>query len=170
MFLNNSCASSQREVCDLFSKYFGSVYNEDGIQSANVHDQPEGFDNSLILNSLSLTLEQVEKCLRGLDANKGPGPDGIPPSILKECCYGFKSPQTYLFNKSLSLGIFPECWKKSYLIPIFKSGRRNVIDNYRGIAILSAIPKLFELLVFNSIYFQLRTTTKQQYRYNNMVF
>jgi hypothetical protein len=37
--------------------------------------------------------------------------------------------------------------------PIFKNGRRNNVEDYRGVAILSAIPKRFELLVYRTIYF-----------------
>jgi Reverse transcriptase (RNA-dependent DNA polymerase) len=91
-----------------------------------------------------------------LDSKKGPGPDGIPPRILKECLKGLEKPLTMLFNLSLKSGIFPENWKTSYIVPIFKNGARDQIENYRGIAILSAIPKLFEKLVFDKIYFNLK--------------
>jgi hypothetical protein len=36
----------------------------------------------------------------------------------------------------------------SYVTPIFKIGRRNNVGDYRGVAILSAIPKCFEFLVY----------------------
>jgi hypothetical protein len=97
-------------------------------------------------------------CGLGLDASKGSEPDGIPPRILKSCFDGFKRPLTLLFNKSLSEGVFPESWKWSYVVPIFKGGKRNLIENYRGIAILSAMPKLFELLVFDSLFFHLKSS------------
>ena len=38
-------------------------------------------------------------------------------------------------------------WKKSYIIPLHKSGSLTNVSNYRGIAKLSAIPKLFEKLI-----------------------
>jgi hypothetical protein len=44
-------------------------------------------------------------------------------------------------------------WKVSYVTPIFKKGRHNSVDDYyRGVAILSAIPKRFELLVYKTMY------------------
>jgi Reverse transcriptase (RNA-dependent DNA polymerase) len=38
------------------------------------------------------------------------------------------------------------------LTPIFKSGERSDVNNYRGIAILSTLPKLFEKLVCEKLY------------------
>jgi DNA-binding transcriptional ArsR family regulator len=43
-------------------------------------------------------------------------------------------------------------WKLSYVTPTFKAGSRNDVTNYREIAILSAIAKLFELLIYKNMY------------------
>jgi hypothetical protein len=40
--------------------------------------------------------------------------------------------------------------------PIFKKGCRNNVEDYRGLAILSAIPKRFELLVYRTMYDDLK--------------
>lgn len=84
-----------------------------------------------------------------LDLNKGPGPDGLPPCMLVNCASTLLLPLTMLYNCSLSTGTFPELWKRSFLVPVFKSGARNKVENYRGIAIISSIPKLFEKLVLD---------------------
>ena len=51
------------------------------------------------------------------------------------------------FNDSLSSATFPLKWKLSYLRPIHKSGPRNDVENYRGVAILPTFGKLFESIV-----------------------
>jgi hypothetical protein len=55
----------------------------------------------------------------------------------------------------MATSVFPDKWKVSYVTPKFKKGRRNVED-YRGVAILSAIPKRFELLVDRGMYNDLK--------------
>jgi hypothetical protein len=61
-----------------------------------------------------------------------------------------------LFNRSLATCIFPDRRKLSFVTHIFKSGKRNDISNYRGIAILSAIVKLFGSLVYGVMYEDLK--------------
>jgi hypothetical protein len=89
--------------------------------------------------------------------NKGAGDDGIPPSFVKSCADSLKSPLLYIFNLSLSSGIFPTKWKKSFLIPIFKAGKRTDIGNYRGVAILSCFAKLFEVPVYSHLFFAVKS-------------
>jgi hypothetical protein len=90
--------------------------------------------------------------LLNLDTNKGPGSDNIPPLILKSCASAFALPLCVLFNRSLASCVLPDRWKLSFVTPIFKSGKRNDMSNYRGIAILSTVGKLFELLVYRHMY------------------
>jgi hypothetical protein len=61
-----------------------------------------------------------------------------------------------LFNRSLATSIFPDIWSFLFVISIFKSGRRNDILNYRGIAKLAAIAKMFELVMYRIMYEDLR--------------
>jgi hypothetical protein len=61
----------------------------------------------------------------------------------------------HIFNLSLSTGTFPFKWKDSFLIPIFKTGKRNDVGNYRGVAILSCFAKLYDvkyMIIFDYIF------------------
>jgi hypothetical protein len=63
-----------------------------------------------------------------------------------------------IFNLSLSTGFFPSKWKDSFLIPIFKTGKRNDVGNYRGVAILLCFAKLFEVTVYDYIFILVKSS------------
>jgi Reverse transcriptase (RNA-dependent DNA polymerase) len=93
----------------------------------------------------------VHEAIMDLDEQKGPGPDGITSSILKKLVTVVQVPLTFLFNLSLSSGVFSAIWKESFIVSIFKTGEKRNISCYRRISILSTIPKLFEKMVCNEL-------------------
>ena len=60
-------------------------------------------------------------------------------------------PYAVLFAKIYSTGLLPEQWKISKVIPIFKKGDKNKIENYRPIANLCSSSKFFEKLILKQI-------------------
>lgn len=52
-----------------------------------------------------------------------------------------------MFNTILNTGIVSPSWKHSYIEPIPKNGSKSDITNYRGIALQSCIPKVFDKLI-----------------------
>ena len=55
--------------------------------------------------------------------------------LLKETADQISPSLTMLFNKSLRLGIFPGDWKLANIVPIFKKGKKDFVENYRPISI-----------------------------------
>lgn len=56
-----------------------------------------------------------------------------------------------LFNLSLSTGIFPSKWKSSIVTPIYKSGNKSHIVNYRPISIQNVMPKILDNIVADKL-------------------
>ena len=57
----------------------------------------------------------------------------------------------YSWNR-LKESCFPDCWKISSVVPIFKNGgERSTAKNYHPISLLSVVSKAFEKLVNNRI-------------------
>ena len=57
-----------------------------------------------------------------------------------------------LFNKCLKQSCFPDCWKVSLLVLVYKNvGERSTAKNYRPISLLSVVSKVFQKLVNNRI-------------------
>ena len=56
-----------------------------------------------------------------------------------------------MINISLSTGTYPTDWKCSKLIPVYKSGSRNEIENYRPISIIPVVSKVIEKIVHRQL-------------------
>lgn len=146
MYYNGTISSTGQDTADLFASFFESVYSKEG------RTVPEfNFNDSLHVAELSVGLAEVFSELYRLSADLSFGPDGIPPVLLKNCVYTLSYPLFKLFNLSLQCGIFPNVWKYSYIQPIYKSGDSQNIENYRGVSLQSAIPKILDKLVTDQL-------------------
>ena len=150
MKYNNIESSDGQGISELFSVYFGSVFDRPTDRNGLISDMPVVSD--FTLSNIVLGEQDVLIKLKQLDGHKGAGPDGIPPVFLKNCAKELSSPLTFIFNRSLASGIFPTLWKMAYIVPIFKSGDKCSCTNYRPISILSCLAKVFESLVYTHLY------------------
>ena len=78
---------------------------------------------------------------------KATGLDRIPECFLKDSAAVITHSVTFLVNLSLTTGIVPDEWKQARVVPLHKSGGREVMDNYRPISILPVISKIAEKAV-----------------------
>ena len=100
---------------------------------------------NLKLHNISVTPKIVKKVITNLDLPKASGPDCIPVVVLRNC-------DPVLFNKCRKEACFPDCWRVSSVVPIFKNvGERSTAKNYRLVSLLSVVSKIFEKLVNNRI-------------------
>ena len=51
---------------------------------------------------------------------------------------------TYIINKSIESGVFPCTWKNAKVNPIFKTGDKDNVNNYRPISILPTLSNIIE--------------------------
>lgn len=161
MHLGDRTGNSSEEISNLFADFFENVYT-----SFSENDRDRGYFSSLPETSNEVILRQLSKveieiALEGIDGSKGPGPDGVPPSLVKNISKELTEPLFWLYNLSLKTRKFPAEWKKSYLVPIYKNGKKSDIENYRGVAIISCIPKIFEAIVNEKIFNQVKNHISQ---------
>ena len=94
----------------------------------------------------------VKKVITNLDSSKASGPDCIPVVVLKNCEPELSYILAKLFNKCLKESCFPDCWKVSSVVSVFKNvGERSSAKHYRPVSLLSVVSKVFEKLVNNRI-------------------
>ena len=92
---------------------------------------------NLKLHNISITPKMVKKVIMNLDFSKVSGPDCIPVVVLKNCEAEISYILAELFNKCLKEPCFPDFWKVSSVVPVFK----NVVERSKKL-------KTTALLVF----------------------
>ena len=109
-------------------------------------------DPTQILQRPPLKFQEVSKnfvlCqLQRLKTSKAVGLDDISPRLLKDAARIVAKPLADIINASLHQAKVPVDWKAARVIPLFKKGDVNNMDNYRPISILSIASKLLERAV-----------------------
>ena len=98
-----------------------------------------------------VTAIQIDNLLNKLKRKKSTGLDGIPPSLLRDCSSVIAAPLSHIINLSMSTGVYPTDWKRSKIIPVYKSGSNNNIENYRPISVIPAISKIAEKVIHSQL-------------------
>jgi len=112
------------------------------------------FDVPLNTNSFSFSFvdeKNIDNIIKSLKNSFSAGYDGVPVVLLKKARSVLTKPITHLINSSLISGIFPNKLKITKLEPLFKKGNRQIVSNYRPIALLPSISKIYEKVVYNQL-------------------
>ncbi|UYV74155.1 hypothetical protein LAZ67_11002260 [Cordylochernes scorpioides] len=90
-----------------------------------------------------ITLNEISKEISRIRHGKAAGFDDIMNEAIKALPKDYLISLKDIFNRILRTSEFPTTWLKSVIQPIFKNGDPDDPSNYRGIALLSNIAKLF---------------------------
>ena len=99
--------------------------------------------------------------------------DGISNKLLKLTKNILSKPLTLIINQMITTGIFPDSFKKSKIISIFKKGDQSLLINYRPISLLPTISKVFERIIFDQMYHYINSNNllaEQQYGFRKKTF
>ena len=149
LFNGPEVLSSASDKAKLFAKNFAENSNLDysGISLPVFPSR-----TNLKLHNISITPKMVKKVITNLDSSKASGPNCIPVVVLKNCEPELSYILAKLFNKCLKESCFPDCWKVSSVVPVFKNvWERTTAKNYHPVSLLSVVSKVFEKLVNNRI-------------------
>ena len=107
---------------------------------------------NLKLHNISVIPKMVEKVIMNLDLSKESGPDCIPVVVLKNCEAELSYILAEFFNKCLKESCFPDNWKVSLVVLVFKNvGEWSTAKKCHPVSLLSVISKVFEKLKNNRI-------------------
>ena len=100
----------------------------------------------------------ILKIIRNLEINKAHGFDDISIGMVKLCDDSPGKPLSVIFQNCINPGVFPDSSKKSNIVAIHKKNHKQLINNYRPASLLPICSKIFEQILFNSIFNLLKKT------------
>ena len=117
------------------------------------------------ISNTAINREDILSLIRNINPKKANGPDGISGHMLRLCDNSVVLPLKLIFYNILKTSSYPDLWKLANVTPIFKKKDKQIIKNYRPISLLSICGKIFEKIVFDTIYSHLNANnliTKNQ--------
>ena len=155
ILLNNVIVSDPQLIANHFNDFFTSIPSSI-IDEINPTDRPpeDDFNDDIPLFSLCnptvTPLEIIEAC-RQLSPKKTLDISGLSSWLLQKIIINISVPLCHIFKHSFAAGIVPQQLKIAKIIPVFKSGKKDAMDNYRPISLLSCFSKLIEKIVCNRL-------------------
>jgi len=141
---------NEQTIAENFNTFFSNI----GASIASAFTNDERYTQFL---TDSLTHEAFEFCefslhevtdIIGKLKSSTAGHDNIPMSLFHKNLDLLGQMVLNICNRSLTEGIFPNDLKVAKVIPIFKAGEKDSMNNYRPISILPAFSKILEKIVY----------------------
>ncbi len=143
-----------KDIAETFNSHFASVGEKLAFDIPPSAVKPEVYVEpaQTIFSMRSPTVNAVFKKLQAINERKAAGLDKIPCKLLKIAAEVIAPSLTQIFDKTIRTNIFPDDWKLARVTPIFKKGKKDDMDNYRPISVISVVAKIFEKLIFEQLY------------------
>ena len=142
-FISDFC-----EKAKLFNNFFASICTP--IKN-NSTLPPLTYKTITRINCFHVANKDVLLIINSLDSSIAHGYDNISVKMIKLCNDSITIPLKIIFEESLKKGIFPDMWKKGN-IPAHKKDDKSLINNYRPISLLPIFGKIFERVIYNSLF------------------
>jgi hypothetical protein len=152
LHIRNSPSDSVNAVNQYFSdigKALAEVILSQNSQFSAVSNKPATTVNSFVL--FETDPSEVSRILFNLKTSSAPGWDNIPTQFLKLANDTLVPIISHLANLCFNQGVFPNALKQAVITPVYKSGNRDNVSNYRPISVLPSISKIIEKIINNRL-------------------
>ncbi|KAL3285802.1 hypothetical protein HHI36_000325 [Cryptolaemus montrouzieri] len=118
-------------------------------KSTNTNFEPTSIRN----NNETLFLyppdpQEILSTILSLKNTKSVGPNGIPTIVLKHVVKYIAQPLSFIVNMSMHCRIFPDLLKNARIKAVYKKGDKAKVENYRSIAVLNVLSKIFGKIIY----------------------
>ena len=142
---------NESNLSDAFVDFFDQKV-KNIVNSCKVEDDVYNGIKKIFTGSKNfISSTSVMNALKSIKIKNSEGYDRIPQRIFNEAKSILIKPITRLFELIYNNNQIPAQWSISKIIPIFKKGSKNSIENYRPIANLCSITKVYEQLIIDRL-------------------
>ena len=160
----NLTGTSAQDVPRQLLKHFSTVAEKtikkipassaDPLETLKTHFPPR----HNIFNFKKVTSTEVYKIFKSLAPKRSSGHDKISSKALKILAFQLVEPVTILINKIVEAKAFPLTWKCADVVPLYKKGKKDDVENYRPISLLPCCSKICEKVMCKQLYEYLDST------------
>ena len=157
--VRDSTVQNPAEIAEHFNSHFCSVSAALDSKIPYCNKSPLSYMGQSSVTSFyagPTSEDEVELIIKRLNCRSS-FPRSIPSFVFVKYARIISTIISKLFNASITEGQFPNILKVARVIPIFKAGLREIINNYRPISTLGVISKIFEKLMCKRLNSYLRS-------------
>ena len=165
-------------IANQFNDYFCNIGSNlaDSI-ICTTRKQPKYFLEKKLSDSIYLEPPTNNEVLNQIISlkNKAVGQDNIQPFFIKAARFAIAPYLNllYFLNFVFTKGIFPSNCKVPMVVPVYKTGAKDDMNNYRPISILTCFSIIIEKILYARLYKFLKkhnVICKNQYRFQSKCF
>ena len=157
LFSNGSLECSPKNIANIMNKFYIDKVNSIRASLPNSIDDPlrklklmmRG--RQLSFSVLPVHPDMVAETISALRNSKSCGLDNIDTYVLKLIKPHIIPAVTHIINLSIETSTFPEAWKYSKIIPLYKKDDPLNAKNYRPVALIPVLSKVLERVIFIQI-------------------
>ena len=130
----------------MFNSYFQEVFiQDDGI---DLSIEPK---NSNLMPFFEISMTDINNAVSKCKDKISRTPENVPAYFIKRILPAIRKPLHFIFNTSLKFNKIPVQWKSALVVPIYKKGDRNRVNNHRPVSLTSSFSRIFESILVNKI-------------------
>jgi hypothetical protein len=151
IFNGNSITNDPKEMSQVFNEHFSKIGTEiiNTVENSDIDPlsffPPDSVAPDFVMNNTGPV--HVIDVIKSMIGKNSVDCDHISINLIKFVAFEIAVPLAHIFRLSIENGIFPDKFKASRVVPIFKHGDRRNCDNYRPIALVNSFSKILEKMV-----------------------
>ena len=144
---DGNISSDNKTIANAFNQFYINIGDPQNDQSMDAFQQYLTNKPHCNFRFRSISTEVTMQIINSLKPKTSSGIDELSNKLIKYIKLIIVDPLTIIINQMLNTGIYPDLLKISKVIPLYKKNDNSVLSNYRPIALLPSVSKIFEKVI-----------------------